>query len=190
MKQYEQNKIIEPFEKYKNSNGVISYGVSSYGYDSRIANEFKVFTNAHCEIIDPKNISKNAFIDIIIDEKVSDHILIPPHGFVLGRTIEYFKIPRNVLVICLGKSTYARCGINVNVTPIEPEFEGHIVIEIANSTPLPVKVYINEGICQFIFLSCSEGDECINSYADNKGKYMFQQGVTLPIVLGSESSNN
>lgn len=182
IEQYEKNKIIEPFEKCKNSDGVISYGVSSYGYDSRIANEFKVFTNTHCGIVDPKAMDEKAFVDVIVDLEAIDYILIPPNGFVLGRTVEYFKIPRNVLVICLGKSTYARCGINVNVTPIEPEFEGHIVIEISNTTPLPVKVYVNEGICQFIFISCKEGDECLNSYADNKGKYMYQTGVTLPKV--------
>jgi dCTP deaminase len=182
IEQQKKNKIIEPFITSKVSDGIISFGLSSYGYDARIANEFKVFTNAHCTIIDPKNFDHKAFIDIVIDTNLSDHILIPPNGFALARTVESFNIPRNVIVLCLGKSTYARCGINVNITPIEPEFKGYITIEISNTTPLPVKIYVNEGICQFIFISAAEGDECINSYSDSGGKYMHQKGITLPRV--------
>jgi len=178
IEQYQQNKIIEPFSTSKVSSGVISYGVSSYGYDARVANEFKIFTNIHCGVVDPKNIDHKNFVSVVETEK--DYILIPPNGFALARTVECFKIPRNTIVICLGKSTYARCGIIINVTPLEPEWEGYITIEISNTTPLPAKIYVNEGICQCIFIACAEGDECLNSYADQKGKYMNQVGVTLP----------
>ena len=177
--QYEKHKIIEPFAKQKVSGG-ISYGVSSYGYDARVANEFKIFTNTHCGVVDPKSFDEKNYIHIVETEK--DYILVPGNGFALARTVERFKIPRNTLVICLGKSTYARCGIIINVTPLEPEWEGYITIEISNTTPLPAKIYINEGICQCIFIGCAEGDECTNSYADQKGKYMGQYGITLPYV--------
>lgn len=177
--QYEKHKIIEPFAKQKVSGG-ISYGVSSYGYDARVANEFKIFTNTHCGVVDPKSFDEKNYIHIVETEK--DHILVPGNGFALARTVERFKIPRSTLVICLGKSTYARCGIIINVTPLEPEWEGYITIEISNTTPLPAKIYINEGICQCIFIGCAEGDECTNSYADQKGKYMGQYGITLPYV--------
>lgn len=180
IEQSEKNKIIQPFSEKKNENGEISYGVSSYGYDARISNEFKIFTNVFCTIIDPKKFDHKNYIDIIETEK--NYVLIPPHGFALARTLEYFKIPREILVICLGKSTYARCGIIVNVTPLEPEWEGHITIEISNTTSSPAKIYIGEGIAQLIFLSCREGQECLKSYKDQKGKYMGQTGVTLPYI--------
>ena len=152
---------------------LISYGVSSYGYDVRCSNEFKVFTNIHSAIVDPKSFDERSFVDIN-----SEVCIIPPNSFALARTIEYFKIPRNVLTVCLGKSTYARCGIIVNVTPLEPEWEGHVTLEFSNTTPLPAKIYANEGAAQFLFL---KGDKvCDRSYADRKGKYMFQKEVTLP----------
>jgi dCTP deaminase len=166
--------MIEPFVEAQKRSGVISYGVSSYGYDARIAPEFKIFTNVDSAVIDPKEFSQDSFIS-----RESDVCIIPPNSFVLGRTVEYFRIPRDVLVICLGKSTYARCGLIVNVTPLEPEWEGHVTLEISNTTPLPAKIYANEGVCQFLFLKGNE--ECQVSYADRKGKYMKQQGVTLPI---------
>ncbi len=175
-----ENQIINPFLNKKHEDGIISYGVSSYGYDVRIANEFKIFTDFSCGIVDPKKFDSKNYIDIIEVEK--NYILIPGHGFALGRTVEYIKVPRETLVICLGKSTYARCGIIVNVTPLEPEWEGHITIEISNTTPLPAKIYINEGICQCIFLSAKDGYECLSSYKDQKGKYMNQTGVTLPFI--------
>lgn len=175
-----ENQIIYPFSEKKSEKGKISYGVSSYGYDARVANEFKIFTDVFCGVIDAKKFDHKNFVDIIETEK--DHVLVPAHGFALARTVEYFKIPRETLVVCLGKSTYARCGIIVNVTPLEPEWEGHITIEISNTTPVPAKIYINEGICQCIFLSAKEGFECINSYKDQKGKYMGQTGVTLPFI--------
>jgi dCTP deaminase len=180
--QYEKNQIIEPFAKQKVPGG-ISYGVSSYGYDARVANEFKIFTNTHCGIVDPKQFDEKNYIHIEENEK--DHVLIPGNGFALARTVERFKIPRNTLVICLGKSTYARCGIIINVTPLEPEWEGYITIEISNTTPLPAKIYINEGICQCIFISSADDDVCLNSYADQKGKYMNQVGIKLPYVIKS-----
>ena len=165
--------MIQPFVDEQNKNGVISYGVSSYGYDARVSDEFKVFTNVNNALVDPKNFSEESFI-----ERKADSCIIPPNSFVLARTIEYFKIPRDVLVICLGKSTYARCGIIVNVTPLEPEWEGNVTLEFSNTTPLPARVYANEGACQFLFL---KGDSaCDVSYLERSGKYMKQRGVTLP----------
>jgi len=165
--------MIDPFEpnqvKEVDGNRVVSYGVSSFGYDARLAHEFKLFTPANCAIIDPKN-----FIDDIFVERTGDYLIIPPNSFALGRTIEYFKIPRDIVSICLGKSTYARCGVNINVTPLEPEWEGHVTLEIANSSPLPMKVYANEGVCQFLFF---KGSYCKVSYADRAGKYQGQKGV-------------
>ncbi|MGV8948076.1 MAG: dCTP deaminase [Candidatus Paracaedibacter sp.] len=153
--------------------GVISYGVSSYGYDARVADEFKIFTNVDSGVVDPKAFSPNSFVD-----RKTDVCIIPPNSFALARTVEYFRIPRDVLVICLGKSTYARCGIIVNVTPLEPEWEGHVTLEFSNTTPLPAKIYANEGACQFLFLKADE--VCDISYRDRLGKYMGQVGVTLP----------
>ncbi|NIA70841.1 dCTP deaminase [Pelagibius litoralis] len=165
--------MIEPYVEAQRRDGVISYGVSSYGYDARVASEFKIFTNVDNALVDPKNFSDQSFV-----ERDTDVCIIPPNSFVLARTVEYFRIPRDVLVICLGKSTYARCGIIVNVTPLEPEWEGHVTLEFSNTTPLPAKVYANEGGCQFLFLKgASEPDV---SYADRAGKYMGQRGVTLP----------
>ncbi len=165
--------MIEPFVDKQKRDGMISYGLSSYGYDARCSNEFKIFTNVDNAIVDPKNFSADSFVD-----RVTDVCIIPPNSFVLTRTVEYFRIPRDVLVICLGKSTYARCGLIVNVTPLEPGWEGHVTIEISNSTPLPAKVYANEGVCQFLFFKGSSA--CEVSYADRSGKYMGQRGVTLP----------
>ena len=169
--------MIRPFEggqiRKVGSKKVISYGTSSFGYDGRIANEFKIFSNVNHTVIDPKNFDKDSYVDVI-----SDEVIIPPNSFLLGRTVEYFKIPRDVLVVCLGKSSYARCGLIVNVTPLEPEWEGHVTIEISNSTPLPAKIYANEGICQFLFFQGNMN--CETSYADKKGKYQNQTGVTLP----------
>jgi len=169
--------MIAPFEREQireNESGrVISYGVSSYGYDVRCANEFKVFTNINSAIVDPKAFDENSFVDV-----QSNVCIIPPNSFALARTVEYFRIPRNVLTICLGKSTYARCGIIVNVTPLEPEWEGHVTLEFSNTTTLPAKIYANEGVAQMIFL---EADEvCAVSYRDRRGKYQGQMGVTLP----------
>ena len=169
--------MINPFSdrqvKVANDERLISYGLSSYGYDVRSADEFKIFTNIKAAIVDPKNFNPDSFVDI-----KSEICIIPPNSFVLARTVEYFKIPRNVLVICLGKSTYARCGIIVNVTPLEPEWEGHITLEFSNTTSLPAKIYANEGVAQLIFLEASE--ECEVSYKDRNGKYQGQTGVTLP----------
>lgn len=165
--------MIEPFVEKQVREGVISYGVSSYGYDARCAPEFKIFTNVNNAIVDPKNFTDTSFV-----EKETDICIIPPNSFVLARTVEYFRIPRDVLVICLGKSTYARCGIIVNVTPLEPEWEGHVTLEFSNTTPLPAKIYANEGVCQFLFLKGTS--DCEVSYADRSGKYMGQRGVTLP----------
>ncbi len=169
--------MIEPFEaeqvRYVNEQRVISYGTSSYGYDVRCSDEFKVFTNIHSAIVDPKAFDAKSFVDI-----KSDVCIIPPNSFALARTVEYFRIPRNVLTICLGKSTYARCGIIVNVTPLEPEWEGHVTLEFSNTTNLPAKIYAHEGVAQMLFL---ESDEvCETSYKDRGGKYMGQRGVTLP----------
>ena len=167
--------MIEPFVERQAREGVVSYGVSSYGYDIRVADEFKVFTNLYSTVVDPKNFDPTCFVDI-----KSDVCIVPPNSFALARTIEYFKIPRDVLTICLGKSTYARCGIIVNVTPFEPEWEGYVTIEISNTTPLPAKIYANEGIAQVLFFQSDE--PCEKSYADKKGKYQGQQGVTLPRI--------
>lgn len=172
-KQALDHQMISPFEEKQNRNGVISYGLSSYGYDARVADEFKIFTNVDNAIVDPKQFSETSFVS-----RQTDVCVIPPHSFVLARTVEYFKIPRDVLVICLGKSTYARCGLIVNVTPLEPEWQGHVTLEISNTTPLPARVYANEGLCQFLFLQGAS--ECEISYADKAGKYMGQTGVTLP----------
>ena len=172
-----KNGMIEPFEPGQVREGsgerVISYGTSSYGYDVRCAADFKIFTNINSAVVDPKNFVESSFVD-----KTSDICIVPPNSFVLARTIEYFRIPRNVLTICLGKSTYARCGIIVNVTPLEPEWEGHVTLEFSNTTPLPAKIYANEGVAQMIFF---ESDEvCDTSYSDRQGKYQGQKGVTLP----------
>lgn len=165
--------MIAPFVETQKSQGVISYGLSSFGYDARVANEFKIFTNVDSAVVDPKNFDEESFVD-----RNRDVCIIPPNSFALGRTVEYFKIPRDVLVICLGKSTYARCGIIVNVTPLEPEWEGHVTLEFSNTTPLPAKIYAGEGACQFLFLKGNEA--CDVSYKDRCGKYMKQTGVTLP----------
>ena len=165
--------MIEPFVEKQNRQGVISYGLSSYGYDARVSREFKIFTNVDSAVVDPKNFSAESFVD-----RETDICVVPPNSFALATTIEYFRIPRDVLVICLGKSTYARCGIIVNVTPLEPEWEGHVTIEISNTTPLPARVYANEGICQFLFFKADS--LCETSYKDRGGKYMGQIGVTLP----------
>jgi dCTP deaminase len=165
--------MIEPFNQNQVRGGVISYGVSSYGYDMRITDEFKIFTNINNTVVDPKSFDPKSFVDFKGSE-----CIIPPNSFVLGHSVEYFRIPRDVLVICLGKSTYARCGLVVNVTPLEPEWEGHVTIEISNTTPLPAKLYSNEGIAQLIFLGGSE--VCETSYADKSGKYQAQKGITLP----------
>ena len=173
----EQHKMIEPFEsgqvRYEDGEKLISYGTSSYGYDVRCSREFKVFTNINSATVDPKAFDSNSFVDV-----ESDVCVIPPNSFALARTVEYFRIPRNVLTICLGKSTYARCGIIVNVTLLEPEWEGHVTLEFSNTTTLPAKIYANEGVAQMLFF---ESDEvCETSYADRGGKYQGQTGVTLP----------
>ena len=175
----EEHAMITPFVgqqvKTDMQAGVISYGVSSYGYEVRCSREFKIFTNINSSLVDPKNFDPNSFVDI-----ESDVCIIPPNSFALARTVEYFKIPRNVLTVCLGKSTYARCGIIVNVTPLEPEWEGHVTLEFSNTTPLPAKIYANEGVAQMLFF---EADEvCAVSYLDRKGKYQGQRGITLPLV--------
>jgi len=170
-----EHQMIVPFEERQVRDGVISYGLSSYGYDIRVANEFKIFTNVNCSIVDPKNFDQQSFVDF-----KGDVCLVPPNSFALARTVEYFKIPRNVLTICLGKSSYARCGIILNVTPFEPEWEGFATLEISNTTPLPAKIYANEGIAQVVFF---ESDEpCEVSYADKKGKYQAQRDITLPRI--------
>jgi len=167
--------MIAPFEDKQVRQGVISFGLSSYGYDVRIADEFKIFTNVFGAVVDPKNFDPKSFVDL-----KGEICIIPPNSFALGRTVEYFRIPRNAMTICVGKSTYARCGIITNVTPLEPGWEGHVTLEISNTTPLPAKIYANEGIAQILFF---ESDEpCMISYADKKGKYQSQQGVTLPKV--------
>ncbi|MGJ3238237.1 MAG: dCTP deaminase [Anaerolineae bacterium] len=175
-KMAQEHGMIEPFADGASREGVISYGISSYGYDMRISDEYKIFTNVHSAIVDPKQFDPRSFVDF-----KGDVCIIPPNSFVLARSIEYFRVPRNILCVCLGKSTYARCGLIVNVTPFEPEFEGHITIEISNTTPLPAKVYSNEGISQVLF---HEADEvCEVSYADRKGKYQGQRGVTPPRMI-------
>jgi dCTP deaminase len=168
-----EHRMIEPFVDDQVRSGVISYGVSSYGYDVRVGDEFKVFTNVFNTVVDPKNFDPRSFVDI-----KADVCIIPPNSFALASTVEYFRIPRDVLTVCLGKSTYARCGIIVNVTPFEPEWEGHVTIEISNTTPLPAKIYANEGIAQVLFFQTD--DVCTVSYKDKKGKYQAQRGVTLP----------
>ena len=165
--------MIEPFVENQRREGVISYGLSSYGYDARVAPEFKIFTNVDSAVVDPKKFSSQSFVD-----RTGDSCVIPPNSFALGRTVEYFRVPRDVLVICLGKSTYARCGIIVNVTPLDPEWEGHVTLAFSNTTPLPARIYANEGACKFLFLK-GEGPPEV-SYADRGGKYMRQTGVTLP----------
>ena len=168
-------KMIDPFEESQIREGVISYGLSSYGYDIRVADEFKIFTNINTTIVDPKDFSRQSFVDF-----QGPIYIIPPNSFALARTVEHFRIPRSILTICVGKSTYARCGIIVNVTPFEPEWEGHATLEISNTTPLPARIYAREGIAQVIFF---ESDEvCERSYADKKGKYQGQQEITLPRI--------
>jgi len=168
-----EHKMIQPFEGSQVSDGVISYGLSSYGYDIRVANDFKIFTNVYSAVVDPKDFDINSMVDF-----EGDVCVIPPNSFALARTVEYFRIPRTVLTVCLGKSTYARCGIIVNVTPFEPEWEGYVTLEISNTTPLPAKIYANEGIAQVLFFEADE--ECETSYADKKGKYQKQQSIVLP----------
>jgi dCTP deaminase len=176
-----EHQMIDPFtdkqvrEPDAQGRKVISYGVSSYGYDMRVAPEFKIFTNALSVIVDPKEFNPKSFV-----EYEGDICIVPPNSFALARSVEYFRIPRNILTICVGKSTYARCGIITNVTPFEPEWEGHVTLEISNTTPLPAKIYANEGICQVLFFEADDDDVCETSYADKKGKYQAQRGVTLP----------
>jgi dCTP deaminase len=169
----QEHDMINPYSEKQVSQGVISYGVSSYGYDLRVADEFKIFTNVNCTVVDPKNFDERSFVTVR-----SDVAIVPPNSFALARSVEYFKIPRDVLTVCVGKSTYARCGIIVNVTPLEPGWEGHVTLEFSNTTPLPAKIYANEGACQFLFLAGNE--PCEVTYADRAGKYMGQRGVTLP----------
>jgi dCTP deaminase len=170
-----EHRMIEPFADEQIRDGVISYGVSSYGYDMRVAPEFKIFTNALSVIVDPKAFDPKSFVEF-----TGSTCVVPPNSFALARSVEYFRIPRNVLTICVGKSTYARCGIITNVTPFEPEWEGFVTLEISNTTPLPARIYANEGIAQVLFFTADEGDECAVSYADKKGKYQAQVGITLP----------
>ncbi|MBB5190506.1 dCTP deaminase [Silvimonas terrae] len=176
----EEHQMIEPYVagqvKVVNGERIVSYGTSSYGYDIRCADEFKVFTNLNSTIVDPKNFDENSFVDV----SGKGYCIIPPNSFALARTVEYFRIPRNVLTVCLGKSTYARCGIIVNVTPFEPEWEGYVTLEFSNTTPLPAKIYANEGVAQVLFLEADEDDVCETSYRDRGGKYQGQVGVTLP----------
>ena len=172
---------IEPFADAQSRPGSISYGLTSYGYDVRVGRKFKVFTNVYGAVVDPKNFATNAFVDI-----EGDSCIIPPNSFALAETVEMFEIPRDILCVCVGKSTYARCGIIVNVTPLEPEWRGQITIEISNTTPLPAKIYANEGIAQILFF---RGEAvCERSYADKKGKYQDQKGLTLPFVVGDNSA--
>src|SRR5512136_444036 len=168
-----EHHMIDPFSDDQVRNGVISYGVSSYGYDIRVADEFKIFTNVFSAVVDPKHFDPKSMVDY-----KGDVCVIPPNSFALARTVEYFRIPRKVLTVCLGKSTYARCGIIVNVTPFEPEWEGYVTLEISNTTPLPARIYANEGIAQVLFFEADE--ECERSYANKKGKYQGQQSITLP----------
>lgn len=167
--------MIEPYEDAQMADSAISYGVSSYGYDMRVANEFRIFTNVSSAIVDPKDFDDKSFVEF-----EGDICVVPPNSFALARSVEYFRIPRNVLTICVGKSTYARCGIITNVTPFEPEWEGFVTLEISNTTPLPAKIYANEGIAQVLFFEADNDDICKTSYADKKGKYQGQVGVTLP----------
>jgi dCTP deaminase len=168
-----EHDMISPFNEKQVREGVISYGLSSYGYDLRVADEFKIFTNVNNAIVDPKKFDETSFVDIH-----KDVCIVPPNSFALARSVEYFKIPRDVLTICVGKSTYARCGIIVNVTPFEPEWEGFVTLEISNTTPLPAKIYANEGLCQILFFQSDE--PCETSYKDKKGKYQGQKGIVLP----------
>ena len=173
--QAKANGMIEPFVESQRRDGCISYGLSSYGYDARVADEFKIFTNVDSAVVDPKDFAANSFVD-----RKTDVCIIPPNSFALARTVEYFRVPRDILVICLGKSTYARCGIIVNVTPLEPGWEGHVTLEFSNTTPLPARIYANEGVAQVIFI---ESDEvCETSCRDRGGKYQGQKGVTLPRI--------
>ena len=171
-----ESDMISPFTDKQIKSGAISYGLSSYGYDIRVADEYKIFTNVNNSIVDPKNFDANSFVDY-----KGEVCIVPPNSFALARSVEYFKIPRKVLTICVGKSTYARCGIIVNVTPFEPEWEGYVTLEISNTTPLPAKIYSNEGLCQVLFF---ESDEVCNiSYKDKSGKYLKQTGITLPKII-------
>jgi len=169
----QEHDMINPYSEKQVSQGVISYGVSSYGYDLRVADEFKIFTDINSTVVDPKNFDERSFVTVNADVAI-----IPPNSFALAHSVEYFKIPRNVLTICVGKSTYARCGIIVNVTPFEPEWEGFVTLEISNTTPLPAKIYANEGLCQILFFQSDE--VCETSYKDRKGKYQAQKGIVLP----------
>lgn len=171
----QEHNMIEPFIENQVREKVISFGLSSYGYDIRVTDEFKIFTNVHSAIVDPKHFNPTSFIDF-----KGDICIIPPNSFVLARTIEYFRIPRSVLTVCIGKSTYARCGLIVNVTPFEPEWEGYVTLEISNTTPLPARIYANEGIAQVLFFEADE--ECEVSYADRKGKYQAQKDIVLPRI--------
>ncbi|HEY3116076.1 MAG TPA: dCTP deaminase [Chloroflexota bacterium] len=170
-----EQRMIEPFVDGQVREGAISYGVSSYGYDMRVAPEFRIFTNVLSAIVDPKHFDDRSFVQFD-----GDVCIVPPNSFALARSVEYFRIPRNILTICVGKSTYARCGIITNVTPFEPEWEGYVTLEISNTTPLPAKIYADEGICQVLFFEADDDDICETSYADKKGKYQKQTGVTLP----------
>ena len=170
-----EHRMIDPFVESQKRDGVISYGLSSYGYDMRVAEEYKIFTNVYTAVVDPKNFDPRSFVEF-----KGDVCVIPPNSFALARSVEYFRIPRNVLTVCMGKSTYARCGIIVNVTPFEPEWEGHVTLEISNTTPLPARIYANEGIAQVLFFEADADDICQTSYADKRGKYQAQRGVTLP----------
>jgi dCTP deaminase len=176
-KMSQEHGMIEPFidgqVRSADHGRIISYGLSSYGYDLRVSDEFKVFTNVHSAMVDPKGFDEKSFVDI-----KTDVCVVPPNSFALARSVEYFRIPRNVLTICVGKSTYARCGIIVNATPFEPEWEGHVTLEISNTTPLPAKIYANEGLAQVVFFEAN--DVCETSYADRGGKYMKQRGITVP----------
>ena len=174
-KMVREKDMIKPFEESQVRDGVISYGVSSYGYDLRVADEFKIFTNVNSSVVDPKNFDERSFVEFR-----GPVCIVPPNSFALARSVEYFKIPRSVLTICVGKSTYARCGIIVNVTPLEPEWEGFVTLEISNTTPLPARVYSNEGLCQIVFFESDE--ECEISYKDKKGKYQTQKGIVLPRI--------
>jgi dCTP deaminase len=174
-KMAQEHGMIEPFVNGQVREGVISYGLSSYGYDIRVSHNFKIFTNVHSAVVDPKHFNPNSFVDF-----EGEVCVIPPNSFVLAQTVEYFRIPRNVLTVCVGKSTYARCGLIVNVTPFEPEWEGFVTLEISNTTPLPARVYANEGIAQVLFFEADE--ECEVSYADRKGKYQKQQSIMLPQI--------
>jgi dCTP deaminase len=169
------HRMIEPFADNQVREGVISYGVSSYGYDMRVAPEFKIFTNVLSAVVDPKQFDSRSFVEF-----AGPVCIVPPNSFALARSVEYFRIPRNVLTVCVGKSTYARCGIITNVTPLEPEWEGFVTLEISNTTPLPARIYADEGIAQVLFFTADEGDECEQSYADKRGKYQAQTGITLP----------